>query len=274
MNDIKVIRGGIMMSSITSSMMVFVYIIGIIIELVDIIKYKNPVYRNVLGLFRFFSFDGNFLSFIFSIIICIRNYKVYKIPKDDEKFKDKAVSHFIYIISLISASNGIIILIIAIFLICYPISNKDWRTNFMEGYRGVALYIMIPLILFVKFLFFETRKRDLKLYEKFIGGIPISIYVLIMSLLCKSKILTSFDEKDGDGLIPYPFFDFEHYNFYFCLIMTLFLVVLGFGISFLLDFLSKKYEILSNKALEKKKEEEGINDDNQQSFLESTPQPN
>ena len=273
MNDIKVIRGGIMISSITSSMMLFVYIIGIIIELVDIIKYKNPVYRNVLGLFRFFSFDGNFLSFIFSIIIYIWNFKVYKIRNDEEKFKDKAVSHFIYIITLISACNGIIILIKSLILLFYPISVEDWKTNYMGGFKGAAFHFIIPIILTFKCLV-ELRKRDLYLYEKFIGGIPISIYVLIMSLLCKSKILTSFDEKDGDGLIPYPFFDFEHYNFYFCLIMTLFLVVLGFGISFLLDFLNKKFEKkLCNSPEEKKQEEEGINDDNRQSFLESAAQP-
>ena len=273
MNEMKVIRRGIMLSSILSTMMIVLYIPGIIVELVDIIKDKNPVYRNVLGLFRFFSFHGNFLSFIFSIIIWIKTYKVYKIRNDDKNLKDKAVSNFIYIISLISACNGIIILIKSIFLICYPISNEDWVTNYMGGFRGAALHFMIPIILAFRFLV-ELRKRDLKLYEKFIGGIPISVYVLIMSLLCKCKVLISFDEKDGDGLIPYPFFDFEHNNFYFCLITTIFLVVLGFVISVLLDFLNKKVKkILSSSLEEKKQEEEVINDDNQQSFVEYPAQP-
>ena len=134
-----------------------------------------------MGLFRFFSFHGNFLSFIFSIIIWIKTYKVYKIRNDDKNFKDKAVSHFIYIISLISACNGIIILIKSIFLICYPISNEDWVTNYMGGFRGAALHFMIPIILTFRFLV-ELRKRDLKL--KYMKNLLEVFPFQYMYLLC------------------------------------------------------------------------------------------
>ena len=48
------------------------------------------------------------MTCIFNIIIWIKQYKALKTPKDDtETFKVRAVSHFLYIISLISACNDI-----------------------------------------------------------------------------------------------------------------------------------------------------------------------
>ena len=52
-----------------------------------------------------------------------------------------------------------------------------------------------------------------------------------MIILCGKKVFTSFDKKEGDGRIPYPFFDFYHQSWYFCFFIILSILVFGFGIN-------------------------------------------
>ena len=93
-----------------------------------------------------------------------------------------------------------------------------------------------------------------------------------MIILCGTKVLTSFDKKEGDGRIPYPFFDFYHQSWYFCFFIILSILVFGFGISVLFDYLNKKCEKLIFQFEPKEKEgENGLMKDNQQIFVESTP---
>ena len=209
------------------------------------------------------------MTCVFNIIIWIKQYKAIKTPKDDETFKDKAVSHFLYIISLISACNEIIIFIVVV-LVFLPMSNGEWIKALIGTYSMSNVHIIIPLILTFRFLFLDMRKRNLKLYEKFVGGLPMSVYGLIMIILCGTKVFTSFDKKEGDGRIPYPFFDFYHQSWYFCFFILLFILVFGFGISVLFDFLNKKCEklIFQYEPIEKKGEE-GFTKDNQQIFVET-----
>ena len=139
-------------------------------------------------------------------------------------------------------------------------------------YSASCVHLIIPLILTFRFLFLDIRKRNLQLYEKFYGGLPMLVYGLIMIILCGTKVLTSFDKKEGDGRIPYPFFDFYHQSWYFCFFIILSILVFGFGISVLFDYLNKKCEKLIFPFEPKEKEgENGLMKDNQQIFVESTP---
>ena len=65
-----------------------------------------------------------------------------------------------------------------------------------------------------------------------------------MFILCGAKVFTSYDINEGDGNIPYPFFDLYHQSWYFCFLIALIIFIFGFGISFLFDFLNKKCENL------------------------------
>ena len=129
-------------------------------------------------------------------------------------------------------------------IIFLPMSNSEMIEGFIGTYRASSVHITIPLLLTFRFLFLDKRKRQLKIYEKFFGGIPMCIYGIIMYILCIGKVFTSFDKKQGDGKIPYPFFDVYHQSWYFCFFIAIFIFIFGFGISFLFDFINKKCEKL------------------------------
>ena len=223
-------------------LMIILFISSIIWEIVDINNNPNSVYQNFWGLFRYFTIDGNLLSCIFNFIIAFKQFQALRMQTESE-VKEKIISHFLYIISLISAVDEIIIFIV-VMIIFLPMSNSEMIKGFIGTYRASSVHITIPLLLTFRFLFLDKRKRQLKIYEKFFGGIPMCIYGIIMYILCIGKVFTSFDKKQGDGKIPYPFFDVYHQSWYFCFFIAIFIFIFGFGISFLFDFINKKCEKL------------------------------
>jgi len=262
------IKKRLITSFVINLIMIILFISTIIIEIINIINNPNSVYQTVWGLFRYFTIDGNLLSCIFNIIIWIKQFQALRLSKSGN-FEDKFVSHFLYIISLMSACNEIIIFIVVV-LVFLPMSNGIWIKGLIGTYPSSSAHILIPLILTFRFLFLDMRERDLKLYEKFVGGLPMTVYGIIMIILCGAKVFTSFDKREGDGKIPYPFFDFYHQSCYFCFLILLFILVFGFGISVLFDFLNKKCEKLIFPYESKEQKEEGLVKDNQLIFVEST----
>ena len=230
-------------SFIINILMLILFISTIIWEIVDINNNPNNIYKNFWGLFRYFTIDGNLLSCIFNFIIAFKQFQALRMQTESE-VKEKIISHFLYIISLISAVDEIIIFIV-VMIIFLPMSNSEMIEGFIGTYRASSVHITIPLLLTFRFLFLDKRKRQLKIYEKFFGGIPMSIYGIIMYILCIAKVFTSFEKKDGgDGKIPYPFFDVYHQSWYFCFFIAIFIFIFGFGVSFLFDFVNKKCEKL------------------------------
>ena len=224
-------------------LMIILFISSIIWEIVDINNNPNSVYQNFWGLFRYFTIDGNLLSCIFNFIIAFKQFQALRM-QTESYVKEKTISHFLYIISLISAVDEIIIFIV-VMIIFLPMSDTKMIDGLIGSYKASSEHITIPLLLTFRFLFLDKRKRQLKIYEKFFGGIPMSIYGIIMYILCIAKVFTSFEKKDGgDGKIPYPFFDVYHQSWYFCFFIAIFIFIFGFGVSFLFDFINKKCEKL------------------------------
>ena len=221
-------------------LMIILFISSITIEIVDIQTNPHSVYQTVWGLFRFFTIDGNLLSFIFNCIITFNQIKALKL-QTEESIKEKTISNFNYIISLISACNEIIIFVVVVFIFL-PMADRDWMMGLIGTYRASTVHITIPILLTFRFLFLDIRKRELKFYEKFFGGIPMVVYGAIMFSLCCARVFTSYNEDEGDAKIPYLFFDVYHQNFHFCISIMLFIFAFGFGISFLFDYLNKKFK--------------------------------
>ena len=257
----------IILSFIINILMIIFFISSIINEIVDIHNNPNSVYGNVWGLFRFFTIDGNLLSCIFNFIIAFKQFQALRMQNEKE-IKEKIISHFLYMISLISACNDIIIFIVVI-LIFLPMSNNEMIIGLIGSYKASSVHITIPLLLTFRFLFLDKRERQLKIYEKFYGGIPMLLYGIILFILCGAKVFTSFDKDEGDGKIPYPFLDIYHQTWYFSFFITLFIFIFGFGIGFLLDFLNKKCENLIF-PFDSSSEEELFNNTNEEN-LASNP---
>ena len=229
------------LSFIINLLMVILFISSIINEIVDI-NNNNSTYINVWSFFRYFTIDGNLLSFIFNSIITFKQFQALRMQNEKE-MKEKTISHFLYMISLISSCNEIIILIVVI-IIFLPFADSIIIKSLLGSYKVANLHLTIPILLNFRFLFLDKRKRQLKIYEKFYGGIPMCIYGIIMFILCLAKVFTSYDKDNGDGKIPYPFFDLYHQSWYISFFIILLIFIFGFGIGFLFDFLNKKLEKL------------------------------
>ena len=251
----------LLLSFILNILMIIFAIITLIIEIIYIHNNPRSVYQNVWGLFRYFTIDGNILSLICTIIISIREFKAL-IIKNPENKKSLIVSHFLFIISLMSACTDLIIFVVVVFIFM-PIADDVWRKGLVGSFNASSFHITIPILLNFRFIFLDMRDRDLKLYEKFYGGAPMFLYGATMLILCIAKVFKSFnrDIENGDGKIPYPFLDVYHEKWYFCAGIIIFIFIFGFGIGFLLDFLNKKCEklILPASFIEECEKQEAIN---------------
>ena len=92
----------LLLTFILNILMIIFAIITLIIEIINIHNNPSSVYQNVWGLFRYFTIDGNILSLICTIIISIREFRALIIT-NPENIKSLIVSHFLFIISLMSA---------------------------------------------------------------------------------------------------------------------------------------------------------------------------
>ena len=236
------IKKRLIFSFVINILMIIFFITCIIKDIININNNPNTIYQNFWGLFRYFTIDGNLISCIFNIIILIKQIQALRLPPCGN-IRDKIVSHFLYIISLISACNDIIIFIVVV-VIFIPFANSTLIKALVGSFGASVLHLVIPVLLVFRFLFLDIRKRNLKIYEKFVGGLPMIVYGITMYILCVAKVFTSFDKKEGDARIPYPFFDVYHHPWHFCFLIALAIFLFGFGISVLFDFLNKKCEKL------------------------------
>ena len=237
-------RRRLIISFIINLIMIILAISTLIIEIVNIHCNPDSVFINVWGLFRYFTIDGNLLSLIFTIIISIKQFKALRMPAG-ENIKNIIISQFLYTISLMSACTDLIIFVVVVFIFI-PVSDRKGTKALVGTYNGSSFHVTIPILLIIRFIFFDVRARDYKLYEKLVGGLPMLIYGTIMYILCIAKVFKSFDKNviDGDGKIPYPFLDVYHNDLSYCLSIAIFIFLFGFLIGILLDFLNKKCEYL------------------------------
>ena len=261
-------RKRLIFSFLLNIIMIILFISSNIISIINIYNNPNSVYQNVWGLFRYFTFDGNFLSCIFNIIITVKEYKAIKLS-NEEDIKKITVTHFLYIICLISACNEILIFAVVMFIFL-PFVTKDMIIALIGSYKSSCVHIIIPILLTFRFLFLDRRDRELKLLERFIGGIPMSIYGITIYILAGAKVFTSYDKNEGDGKIPYPFFDVYHQDWYFCLSIAISIIIFGFGTSFLFNFLNKKFEKCLFPINQEINLEIGDEKEEQKLFVEST----
>ena len=156
------IKKRLIFSFVINILSIIFFISCIINEIVKINNNPDNIYGSVWGLFRYFTIDGNLLSFIFNIIIFIIQIKALRLSESGN-IQDKIVSNFLYIISLISACNEIIIFIVVV-LVFLPMANKSFIIGLVGTYGGAVLHILIPLLIVFRFLFLDIRQRNLKIH--------------------------------------------------------------------------------------------------------------
>ena len=230
-------------SFILNILMIILASSSLIIEIVNFYTHKDTsIYKNIWGLFRYFTIDGNILSLILNIIVFISQLKAIRMP-EGEDIKGIIMNNFLFKISLMAASSELVIFITVV-LIFLPFANHEWVMGLVGSYNASSFHITIPILLAFRFIFLDARESDLKWYEKLLGGLPMLTYGIIMLILCGAKVFLSFDPNEGDGKIPYPFLDIYHSKWYYCTFCAIFIFAFGFGIGFLLEYLNKKCEKL------------------------------
>ena len=177
--------------------MIILAISTIIIEIVKIHNNPDSIYQNEWGLFRYFTIDGNILALVFTIIISIKQIQAFKM-EDGNNINKIIASQFLYTISLMSACTDFVIFIVVV-LIFIPMADNDWRRALVGSYNASSFHVTIPILLNIRFIFFDKRGRNFKWYEKLIGGVPMLIYGIIIFTLCIAKVFKSFDKDKGDG---------------------------------------------------------------------------
>lgn len=229
------------------------FVINILIIILGITAYIELIIsKGFFERFKFFTVDGNLFAIICSILLFKNQFQAIKISKTKNP-QSLIVSHYLYILGLISACTESLIFIVVIFILM-PISGENCLKQ-INTYHNSINHIINPILIIFRFIFLEVRERDLSFFEKLFGGIPMLIYGLIMLFLCIFKVFTGYG-KEGDGNIPYPFLDIYHRNIAFCLLSLIFIIVFGFGIGFLFDFINKKCENLIYPYLFKEDDEE------------------
>ena len=93
------IKKRLIFSFVINILSILFFISCIINNIVRINNDPNNIYGNVWGLFRYFTIDGNLLSFIFNIIIFIIQIKALRLSESGN-IQDKIVSNFLYIITI------------------------------------------------------------------------------------------------------------------------------------------------------------------------------
>ena len=68
----------LILSFIINLLMIIFFISAVICILVDNINNPNSIYQSFWGLFRYFTNDGNLLTFIFNLIIVIKQFQVLR----------------------------------------------------------------------------------------------------------------------------------------------------------------------------------------------------
>ena len=234
----KIVHKRLAISFVLNILIIILFFTSLIAEIFDIYNNPTSVYKNIWGLFRFFTIDGNSFSCICSIILSIKQFKILKIS-ETENVRELIYSPLNYILSLMTACTDLIIFIVVLFILI-PLAGSE-GLGLIDTYNASSFHITIPILLNLKFIFLDAKERDLFFYEKMFGGIPTITYGFIMFILCLCKVFTGYGEV-GDGNIPYPFLDVYHQNVFLSLMYGIFILFFGLGFGFLLDFLNKKCE--------------------------------
>jgi hypothetical protein len=105
----------LLLSYILNLIMMILFIASMIVEVVNIHNNPDSVYKNVWGLFRYFTIDGNLMSFIFTTIISVKQYQALK-KKEYENQTASNKTQFLYTISLMSACTDFVIFVVVVFI--------------------------------------------------------------------------------------------------------------------------------------------------------------
>lgn len=171
---------------------------------------------NGVRAFNYFTNDGNIFCIIVSLITMITGFMMIK-------NEDKKPSRLLYLASLASSVNGIIIFMVVILLLMPAMGML-----LFNGYTMLILHAVNPILIVLQFILFYPREHvSFKLC--IFGALPVLLYGAVSITLCVTKVWTG-------STIPYPFL-----NVYANPLWQTLLYVVGIlGGAYLISFLINK----------------------------------
>jgi hypothetical protein len=98
------------------------------------------------------------------------------------------------------------------------------------------LHILIPILVTIRFIFFEYKKNKIDTIKTLYGTLPIMIYGLITFFLVIFKVFTKENNK-----IPYTFFEIYDNPWWFSLLSIGGIVATTFGLCILMNYLNEQF---------------------------------
>ncbi len=204
---------------------------------------KNYMYQNFFGFFRFFTNDGNMYSTLVTCVLISFQITILFLKKNPNIIRN----NILYLLSLGSAVSELVILFVVLFLLMPFIGPRILIGN----YAMFNLHLLIPVIVAIRFIFFEYKRIKINYINSLYGSIPVLTYGFIILFLIIIKVFNEENKK-----IPYPFLNFYGNPWWLSIIYLIILFGFIFGFCVLLNYLN---ELFQKKLYDKKEEESNTN---------------
>ena len=188
---------------------------------------RNTYYINFWGFFRFFTNDGNIYSTLVSCVLFSFQFTILFLKINSNILKN----NILYLICLGSLVSEIIILLVVLILLL-----PQFGIFIISSYTMFNLHILIPILVTIRFIFFEYKKNKIDNIKTLYGTLPIMIYGLITFFLVIFKVFTKENNK-----IPYLFFEIYDNPLWFSLLSIGGIVAATFGLCILMNYLNEQF---------------------------------
>ena len=193
------------------------------------LKFSNgvePVLETTkLGMFKFFTVDSNLLMGIVSLIFIIYEIKILKNKKED-------IPKNVYILKLMS-TTAVTLTFVVVFSYLGPISKGGIPSMIRNS--NLFFHFLTPLLSIVTFTIFEKTDK-LKYRYSFWGLVPTLVYAIFYI----TNVLIHIENHKVSP--TYDWYWFVQNGVWTAVIVAPIIILMTYGISFILWKLNKKKE--------------------------------
>ena len=198
--------------------------------------YGELTSKSLSGTFRFFTNDGNLYSTLVTCVLISFQISILLFKKNPNIIRN----NILYLLSLGSAVSELIILFVVVYLLMPFFGSKILIGN----YTMFNLHFLMPVIVTIRFIFFEYKRIKINYTNSLYGSIPVLFYGVIILFLIIIKVFNEENKK-----IPYPFLNIYGNPWWATLLYFLVLFGFTFGFCIFLNYLNDLFEdvLLDNK---------------------------
>ena len=142
--------------------------------------YGELTSKSLSGTFRFFTNDGNLYSTLVTCVLISFQISILLFKKNPNIIRN----NILYLLSLGSAVSELIILFVVVYLLMPFFGSKILIGN----YTMFNLHFLMPVIVTIRFIFFEYKRIKINYTNSLYGSIPVLFYGVIILFLIIIKV--------------------------------------------------------------------------------------